>query len=187
MNASLQENPQWGVRWCGFVQGADQKLEFCLGHSLLSIFARTGLAFCAALPWKTQAEQSQPKIRRNSTFPVSSLRPDSFWNLHLQKFYSYREEIRNIIFYYCNVSFSTNSAFCKQSGIESLCASDPLKAENLYFAVELQSQCELQGLEKPFGKLFGKVFTLVEYLKPVFVAIMLARFSNSWLKSPVLF
>lgn len=115
-------------------------LLFNFWHSLLSIFARTALAFCAALPWKTQAEQSQPKIRRNFTSPVSSLKPNSFWNLHLQKFYSYREKIWNVIFYCHNVSFSTSSAFTKQSGIKSLCASDPLKVKK---SVVLQLSCKV--------------------------------------------
>lgn len=136
MNVTHLENPQQGVMCYCFIQGAVQKMDFCPGQRLLSVFARTtAFAFCAALFCKIQAEESQPRLqRKNLPFLFHHSKQINSKTCVCIRYIVTGSKIKNFIFSYCNISFSTNSV---SNLILKACAFDPLKARNLHFAVEL--------------------------------------------------
>lgn len=99
-------------------------------------FARTtAFVFCAALFCKIQAEESQPRLQRKTLlFLFHDSKQINSKTCVCTSYIITGSKIKNVIFSYCNISFSTNSV---SNLILKACAFDPLKARNLHFAVEL--------------------------------------------------
>lgn len=170
-------NPRWGVRWCGFVQGVDQKLDFYVLTSDTACFQflqELQLLYVQLPPERHRQNRVSPRL--GGTLPPLCHHSNQIhFETCICRSSIVTERKFETLFFTVIMSVFLPALLSVSSLVSTASVHLILwKLKIHIFAVELQSQCEPQGLGKPFGKLFGKVFTLVGYLKPLFVAITLA-------------